>query len=137
MATEHGLMLTIVQPHAISPVRGDRDKISQVLTNLVHNAIKFTLPNGSVQISVANKDDHWVEVCVTDTGCGIPQEDLETIFERFYRSPSGPHKSKGAGLGLAITKSLVELHGGKIWVESTQGKGTNFFITVPAQGPIK
>ena len=139
MATEHGLTLTIAQAHAISPVRGDLDKMSQVLTNLVHNAIKFTPPNGNVQISVVNKDDQWVQVCVADTGCGIPQEELETIFERFYRSPSRPHKSKGAGLGLglAITKSLVELQGGKIWVESIQGTGTKFFITVPVHGSAK
>ncbi len=137
MATEHGLMLTIAQPHAISPIRGDRDKMSQILTNLVHNAIKFTPPNGSIQISMAHKDEQWVQVCVADTGCGIPQDEWSTIFERFYRSPSGPQESKGAGLGLAITKSLVELHGGKIWVESTQGKGTTFFITVPVHGSAK
>ena len=134
MAIEHGVTLTIVPPHSTSLVRGDRDKMSQVLTNLVHNAIKFTPPQGTVSISVVNRDEASVQVCVADTGCGIPADELDTIFERFYRSPAGPHESKGAGLGLAITKSLVELHGGKIWVESIQGKGSKFFVTFPAQG---
>lgn len=135
MVTEHGLSVEIAQANVISPVRGDRDKMSQVLTNLVHNAIKFTPPGGTVKINLATQGEQWVQVCVADTGCGIPEDELQTIFERFYRSPSGPHESRGAGLGLAITKSLVELHGGQIRVESTQGKGTKFFFTVPVKGP--
>ena len=135
MATERGLSLTMIPAPCLPLVRGDRDKISQVLTNLVHNAIKFTPPRGIVSISVGQKDDQWVEVCVEDTGCGIPNEELQTIFERFYRSPSGPHESRGAGLGLAITKNLVDLHGGQIWVRSIEGKGTKFFITFPVAGP--
>lgn len=135
MAIEHDLTVTMEQPHLIPPIQGDRDKISQVFTNLLHNAIKFTPPNGTVRISMVNKDDQWVEVCVADTGCGIPEEELDTIFERFYRSPSGPHQSNGAGLGLPITKSLVELHGGTITVESIPGKGSKFFITLPIARP--
>ena len=137
MAIEHSLTITITQTQPLPTIRGDRDKMSQVFTNLLHNAIKFTPPNGSVQIGLAKKDDQWVEVCIEDTGCGIPQEELETIFERFYRSPSGPHQSKGAGLGLPITKSLVELHGGKITVESIQGKGSKFKVTFPIAGLLK
>jgi two-component system sensor histidine kinase/response regulator len=134
MATEHGLILKVNQIQEISSVRGDVDKMGQVLTNLVHNAIKFTPPSGTVQISLSHKNSKWVQVCVADTGCGVAQDELENIFERFYRSPSGPHQSKGAGLGLAISKSLVELHGGQIWVESIQGTGTHVFFTVPVAG---
>ncbi len=137
MAIEHGLTVTIAKTHSLPPIQGDRDKMSQVFTNLLHNAIKFTPPNGTVRISMEKRDEQWVEVCVADTGCGIPQEELQTIFERFYRSPSGPHESKGAGLGLAITKNLVDLHGGQIWAGSTQGKGTKFFITFPVAGTIQ
>ncbi len=136
MAKEHGLTITVAQPQPVSPIQGDPDKISQVFTNLLHNAIKFTPPNGTIQISLADKEDQWVEVCVADTGCGIPQDELDTIFERFYRSPSGPHESKGAGLGLPITKSLVELHGGKIVVGSTRGKGSKFIITFPITSAV-
>lgn len=134
MATERGLSLALAPSQNVPLVRGDRDKMSQVLTNLVHNAIKFTPPCGLVNISIVQKVDQWVEVCVADTGCGIPDEELQTIFERFYRSPTGPLESKGAGLGLAITKNLVDLHGGQIWVASTEGKGSKFFITFPVAG---
>ena len=135
MANEHDLTMSVDVDQSLPPLQADRDKLSQVLMNLVHNAIKFTNPKGTVRISAAIKNASWVEVCVADTGCGIPKEELQTIFERFYRSPSGPHESRGAGLGLAITKSLVELHGGRIWVESTLGKGTQFFIDLPVTGP--
>jgi len=135
MAIAHGLTVTIAQAQPLPPIQGDRDKMSQVFTNLLHNAIKFTPPQGTVKISIAHKNEQWVEICVADTGCGIPQEELDTIFERFYRSPSGPHESKGAGLGLPITKSLVELHGGTITVGSIRGKGSKFFITFPIAGP--
>jgi signal transduction histidine kinase/HAMP domain-containing protein len=135
LAAERGVSLTMVPAQGVPQIRGDRDKIGQVLTNLVHNAIKFTPPAGNVSISVGKKGDQFVEVCVSDTGCGIPHADLQTIFERFYRSPLGPHESRGAGLGLAITKNLVDLHGGQIWAESTEEKGSKFFFTLPVAGP--
>lgn len=137
MAIARGLTVTIDHTQPLPPIQGDRDKMSQVFTNLLHNAIKFTPAQGTVQISMTNKDEQWIEVHIVDTGCGIPQEELETIFERFYRSPSGPHESKGAGLGLPITKSLVELHGGKIIVKSIQGKGSKFIVTFPVAGLFK
>lgn len=72
-----------------------------------------------------------LRVCVSDTGCGIPQDDLPKVFEKFFRGAATTRGPRGAGLGLAIVKSLVELHGGEVWVESTHGMGSSFFFTIP------
>jgi len=115
----------------IPVIQGDHDKLYQVLTNLIGNAIKFTGAGGAIDVKSNLKADETIQVCVSDTGCGIPPEEQEAIFQRFYRSSSAPVEARGAGLGLAICKSLVELHYGTIWVESSTGKGTKFFITLP------
>lgn len=121
----------------------DEDRIKQVLTNLINNAIKFTNENGSISVEVLpffeNKDAdknayHFVVFSITDTGIGIPKEYLERIFSKFeqvagaLKNRKGP---KGTGLGLPIVKAIVEAHGGKIWVESELGKGSTFFCTFP------
>ncbi|MGH7774095.1 MAG: sensor histidine kinase [Candidatus Binatia bacterium] len=114
----------------------DRDKVSQVLTNLVSNAVKFTPSHGKVNVAIQKNGDQWVQVSVTDTGSGIPPEEADRIFDEFYQIPQpGKQKSKGTGLGLAISKSLVEMHGGKIWVKSEMDKGSTFFFTLPAKQP--
>ena len=132
MAIEKSVTLAtnIIDP--IPLLQGDRDKLIQIFTNLTNNALKFTPPSGTVTVEVKYYDDH-IHASVTDTGCGIPPDELETVFERFYRSQSADLKDRGAGLGLAITKSLVELHGGKVGVESTLGQGSCFWITLPVQ----
>jgi signal transduction histidine kinase len=132
MAMEKSVTLTtnIIDP--IPLIQGDWDKLIQIFTNLTNNAIKFTPPSGTVTVGVKYHDDH-IHASVTDTGCGIPSNELETVFERFYRSQSADLKDRGAGLGLAITKSLIELHGGKVGVESTLGQGSCFRITLPVQ----
>ncbi|WP_454063985.1 ATP-binding protein [Candidatus Nitrospira salsa] len=112
-------------------ILGDRDKLDQVLTNLINNAMKFSRPGTDVQVGGRIRDDHMVEVCVRDSGCGIPVNEIPHIFERFYRGESVVVEARGSGLGLAISKSLVELHGGKIWVQSEVGEGSQFFFTVP------
>jgi len=117
-------------------IHGDRDKLHQVLTNLIQNAIKFTPPGGAVLVESIVQDDQFVQVSVGDTGCGIQPEDLAKVFEKFYRRESTPTDARGAGLGLAIVKSLVELHGGRIWVESVPGAGSRFFFTIPVE-PIR
>ena len=114
-------------------IQGDRDKLIQIFTNLTNNALKFTPPSGSVTVKVKYQTDGYIHVCVSDTGTGIPRDEQQTVFERFYRSQSADLKNRGAGLGLAITKSLVELHGGKIGVESTLGQGSHFWFTLPVQ----
>ena len=116
-------------------IQADRDKLTQILTNLIINAIKFSEPSGTVTVEVCQQEDGSVRTCVQDTGCGIPFDEQQTIFERFYRGQTADVKERGAGLGLAITKSLVELHGGSIWVTSTPGEGSQFCFRIPTQPP--
>lgn len=115
-------------------VQGDEDRLEQVLINIIDNAIKYTPDGGNVLVSCAKEDD-FVKVGITDTGYGIPKEDLERVFERFYRVDSDRStKTGGRGLGLAISKHIVDAHGGTIWVESQLGKGSTFYFTIPAAG---
>jgi len=113
-------------------VWADRDKIAQVLTNLIGNAVKFTSSQGQVNVSVHKNGTAWIEVSVADTGPGIAADEANKIFDEFYQvRESDKQKARGVGLGLAISKKLVEMHGGKIWVESVVGKGSTFSFTVP------
>ncbi len=132
-AEAKSLVLETTASSPLAPVRGDRDKILQILTNLIHNAIKFTPSSGRISISLTAVEDSAIQVCVADTGCGIAAEEVSNVFDRFYRSDSGTTEVRGAGLGLAITKSLVDLHRGRIWVESTVGSGSRFSFTLPTR----
>jgi len=100
-----------------------------VLVNLIHNAVKFTHPGGAVVISASAEGD-FVRFAVRDTGAGIPEDDLERIFERFYKADRA-RSGGGTGLGLSIARHIVEAHGGKIWAESAEGKGSTFYFTIP------
>ena len=112
-------------------VIADRKKVEQILFNLVGNAIKFTPEGGTIKISVIEEKEES-QISVSDTGIGIKEEDLETIFESFGQLDSSVTKRyKGAGLGLAITKRLVQMHNGRIWVESKLDKGSKFTFTLP------
>ncbi len=117
-------------------VEADANKIIQVLVNLVSNAIKFTPAKGTISVEAERFEDKEIKILVQDTGIGIPAEELQKVFERFYqvRSSQGT-EVKGTGIGLTITKEIVELHGGKIWVESEVGKGTKFIFTLPVKLP--
>jgi signal transduction histidine kinase len=109
----------------------DPQRVGQVLRNLIENALAHTPPDGEVGVA-ACASDQWVEVSVRDTGSGIAAEDLPYVFERFYRvDKSRSRATGGAGLGLAIARSLVEAHGGRIWVESTEGEGSTFTFALP------
>jgi two-component system, OmpR family, sensor kinase len=110
-------------------IKGDRDRLKQVFLNLVANAIQYTPQGGEVFLSLARVGEQ-VRLIVRDTGPGIPAEDLPYIFERFYRAEKSRTRSKtsGFGLGLSITKWIVEQHGGQIKVESKEGEGTTFVI---------
>ena len=128
------LEATIGEPSIL--VWGDRDKINQVLTNLIGNAIKFTPVQGRVTVSVSRNGGESVQVSVSDTGPGVAPDEKEKIFAKFYQiAEVNGESSKGTGLGLAIARALVELHGGKIWVESEEGRGSTFLFTLPVSGP--
>ena len=108
----------------------DRDRIFQVLTNLIGNAIKFT-EKGHIAI-LLSRENHELQCCVEDTGAGIAAENLPKVFAKFEQfSADYEEKQKGTGLGLSIAKAIVELHGGRIWVQSELGKGSGFFFTLP------
>ena len=114
----------------------DRDRIIQVLNNLIGNAVKFTPPQGKVTVAAQRDGAGWVQLSVADTGPGMSPEQADKIFDEFYQIPqSGGPKAKGMGLGLTIAKKLVEKHGGKIWVQSEPAKGSTFFFTLPASNP--
>ncbi|MEZ4773895.1 MAG: ATP-binding protein [Bacteroidia bacterium] len=117
-------------PDDLPPVDGDEDRLLQILHNLVGNAIKFT-PHGTVAVHAAQKDN-MIEISVSDTGIGIPAEKHSAIFQEFVQVDGSAKRSyAGTGLGLSITQKLVELHGGKIWVESQIGEGSVFYFTLP------
>ncbi len=111
----------------------DPDGVRRVLSNLLHNAIKFTPANGRIAVRALAAGDN-IEIQVEDSGTGIPARDLPRIFERFYKvdRSRGQGEARGTGLGLAIAKHIVEGHGGRIWAESVEGKGSTFHFTLPA-----
>jgi signal transduction histidine kinase len=126
-----GISVAADLPEGLPPCDIDFQRIGQVLRNLLENAIAHTGNGGSVMVT-AEKQDNWVKVSVTDTGEGIPAEELPNIFERFYRvDKSRARTTGGYGLGLTIAKRLVEAHGGKIEVQSELEKGSRFTFTVP------
>lgn len=126
-----GLVLHTTLADGLPPILGDRDRMVQVVINLVSNAVKFT-PAGQVTVAVSAADT-GATLSVEDTGCGIAAEDLESVFERFRQV--GDHltdKPVGTGLGLTICRQIIEHHGGKIWAESCPGKGSRFSVFLPA-----
>ena len=130
-ATTKGLSVSVDLPDKLPLVNIDSPRISQVLRNLLENALAHTAEGDAITVTAAQQGN-WLEVSVTDTGEGIPAEDLPNIFERFYRvDKSRARTTGGSGLGLTITKRLVEAHGGTITVESEQGKGSRFSFTLP------
>ena len=132
LAAEKKLALRVIVPPDLPPGRGDSRRIAQVLLNLVGNALKFT-EAGEVRVEVTVSDGAFV-VSVADTGPGISEADQARIFEEFQQADSSSTRKKGGtGLGLAIAKRIVELHGGRIWVESTLGRGSTFRFSLPVR----
>ena len=129
-ALRRGIALHYNINDRIGQIRADERKIKQVLLNLLSNAIKFTPEGGQIEVRAAPMDGR-VEVAVSDTGIGIAPEDLETVFEEFRQVGTADKKAEGTGLGLALAKKFVELHGGRIWVESAVGRGSTFTFTLP------
>ena len=128
-ARKHHFVVEI--PEGLPKVAADEDKVEQILTNLVSNAVKYSPDGGPVEIRVIEREDE-IEVSVTDHGIGIPEDKLERIFDKFYQVDSSTRrKVGGAGLGLYLTKHLVHAHGGRIWAESKVGEGSTFYFTIP------
>jgi signal transduction histidine kinase len=137
LAEPAGLTVETAIPDNPVPLRADRNRIRQLLLNLVTNAVKYTPAGGQVSLGLADHDSDLV-VTVSDTGIGIAAGDLPHIFDRFWRAD--PARSRagerpGTGLGLAITKWVAEAHGGTISVQSRPGRGTQFTVTLPRNPP--
>jgi signal transduction histidine kinase len=130
-ANRQGLVLALEVEDGLGDWVADIRKLKQVVINLLSNAVKFTPTDGSIDIA-ARLDDGQVEIAVADTGPGIPAEDRETIFEEFEQSGDGK-QAEGTGLGLPLSRKLVELHGGRLWVESETGHGSTFRFTLPVR----
>jgi signal transduction histidine kinase len=134
-AASNEITLTLRIERDVGVVRADERKIRQVVFNLLSNALKFTPSGGRVDVS-ASRHDGVVEIAVADTGMGISPADQERIFEEFQQAhAAGAGSAEGTGLGLTLSKRFVELHGGRLWVQSELGEGTTFRFTLPAQAP--
>ncbi len=127
-AREKSITLKVDRAADLPPVRGDPARVLQVFSNLVGNAVKFT-PEGGVITLSAERSDNRIQCAITDTGPGIPPEDLPRIFGKFWQSKRGDRR--GVGLGLAIARGIVEAHGGSISVRSEMGKGSVFSFSLP------
>lgn len=141
VAEEKQITIELQAPDDLPAIGGDRDKLEQVLWNLIGNAVKFTPPKGVVTVRIeALREEGVLRTCIADTGCGIAPEHLPRIFNEFSKVPSSIPTSQGAQLGLFITKSLVTMHDGRIWIDSRQGVGTQVWFTLPVMDqddPIK
>ena len=131
-ASRRGITLGSTIDERLGTISGDERKVKQVLLNLLSNALKFTPEGGRIDVG-AGLHDEVAEVSVADTGIGIAPTDQEAVFEEFRQVGSADRKAEGTGLGLALSRKFIELHGGKIWVQSQLGAGSTFTFTLPLQ----
>ena len=131
-ASRRGITLGHAVDHRLGPIRGDERKVKQVLLNLLSNALKFTPEGGRIDVG-ARMQDGVAEVSVADTGIGIAPGDQEAVFEEFRQVGTADKKVEGTGLGLALSRKFIELHGGRIWVKSQVGVGSTFTFTLPVR----
>ena len=133
IAQQKKIKLELTPPPDLPALWIDVEMIGQLLENILGNALKYTDAKGSVAVAVSLKKSGgtFIEVSVADTGCGIQKKHLDNIFNKFKRIESGKETARGTGLGLSIAKHIVTAHGGKIWAQSTPGKGSTFFFTLP------
>ena len=137
LASKKHLALKTVILTDVKNIEADRVKFKQILYNLLSNAIKFTPENGHITLEAAVVDD-MLQVSVSDTGIGMKSEDQAKVFKEFWQADSSfARKYEGTGLGLALTKKIVEMHGGKIWFESEYGKGSIFYFALPLTAPVR
>jgi len=134
-ALDKNIQIILNAAHDIPPILGNKDHLERMVANLVSNAIRYTLDNGSVNIKILS-DNNQVVLSVADTGIGIPEDALPNIFNDFFRAKNARKvSSSGTGLGLSIIKTIVERHGGIITVQSTEGEGTVFTVKLPVYRP--
>ena len=132
VASSYGQSLTLDLPPSLAPIRADRERLRQIVLNLLNNASKFTPEGGGITLRAKEKDAFLI-VEVQDTGPGISDEEQQRLFKPYYRRESDREHLSGLGLGLALCKPLVELHGGQIWMESQEGKGSTFSFSMPLE----
>jgi len=135
VAAEKNVDIRIESPEHPPLIYADRDKLEQILWNLIGNAVKFTPSGGQITLELEALPDGMMQTCVRDTGCGIPPDQLHRVFDEFSKVPSTMPTSQGAQLGLFITKSFITMHKGHIWVESALGSGSRFYFTLPCTAP--
>ena len=131
-AARRGITLGQAVDRTVGALHADERKVKQVLLNLLSNALKFTPEGGRIDVRAA-VDQAVVEVSVADSGVGIALADQKTVFEEFRQVGTADKKVEGTGLGLALSRRLVELHGGRIWVKSQLGQGATFTFTLPVR----
>jgi two-component system sensor histidine kinase GlrK len=132
IAIARNIALAIQPVEALPPVKADPARIDQLLENLIGNALKYSEADGEVWIEMgADKGGDGLLVRVVDSGCGIPADQLDNIFDKFHRIDNGRETGRGTGLGLSIAKHIVTAHGGKLWAESQLGQGSAFCFTLP------
>lgn len=131
-ADEKQIVMDASLPETMPLVSGDADKVTQIVTNLISNALKYTPPGGWIKVLLDVTGDASVTTCIADSGIGIAPHDQKHLFQKFFRADNtSTREAGGTGLGLVITKSIIELLGGAIWVESEVGKGSKFYFTLP------
>lgn len=137
IAEKKGVTIDVVTDGRVGEVDIDRERMKQVLNNLLDNAIRYSPDNDKVAIEISRKGD-FVVTKVRDNGPGIPEEELPHVFGEFYQIKGGSSEKRGsAGLGLAITKKIIERHNGRVGVENARGKGTIFFFVLPIHSRVR
>ena len=133
LAKDKGVSLASRLDRTIPHVHADSSRLDQVLSNLLSNALKFTPEGGEIEVGTSRDNGNGTRIWVKDSGVGIPPQEIGYLFEKYRQTSSGKNsKQKGTGLGLVICKMIVETHGGKIWVDSEEGKGSTFTLTIPS-----
>jgi signal transduction histidine kinase len=134
---KRNLKMVFHKPKKLPMVKVDVEKISLAIQNLIENSIRYTPAGGEIEIFLKEKKNE-IEFSIKDTGIGIPKDQQHRVFTKFFRAPNATKMAtEGSGLGLFITKNVVEAHGGKIWFESEEGKGTTFYFTLPIKSPLE
>jgi len=134
LAKDKGICLTSCLDRTLPQVQADPSRLEQVLGNLLSNALKFTPEGGKIEVGTSRDNGNGTRIWVKDSGVGIPPQEIGYLFEKYRQTSSGKNsKQKGTGLGLVICKMIVETHGGKIWVDSEEGKGSTFTLMLPSQ----